>query len=160
MRPLETMPDARGHFGPYGGMFVPETLMTALEELTAKYERGRVDPNFRRELDTLLHDFAGRPTPLYYAERLTQKLAAAKICLKREAACRSRSTADMISRLSVVEEESDEVIYWIELLTEAGFVRAQKVESLRNEVHQIVAMSVASIKTLRSRALQSLKPKI
>ena len=160
MRPLETMPDARGHFGPYGGMFVPETLPTALEELTAKYERARVDPNFQRELDTLLHDFAGSPTPLYYAERLTQKLAGEKIYLKREAACRSRSTADMISRLLAVEEESDEVIYWIELLTEAGFVRAQKVESLRNEVHQIVAMSVASIKTLRPRAIQSPKPKI
>jgi four helix bundle protein len=66
----------------------------------------------------------------------------------------------MISRLSVVEEESDEVIYWIELLTEAAFIRAQKVESLRNEVHQIVVMSVASIKTLRSRAIQSPKPKI
>ena len=95
-----------------------------------------------------------------YAERLTQKLAGEKIYLKREAACRSRSTADMISRLLAVEEESDEVIYWIELLTEAGFVRAQKVESLRNEVHQIVAMSVASIKTSRSRAIQSPKPKI
>ena len=82
MRPLETMPDGRGHFGPYGGMFVPETLMTALEELTAKYERARVDPNFQRELDTLLHDFAGRSMPLYYAERLTH--AGAKIYLKRE----------------------------------------------------------------------------
>ena len=78
------MPDARGHFGPYGRMFVPETLMTALEELTAKYERAGVDPNFQRELDTLLHDFAGRPTPLCYAKRLTQKLAGAKIYLKRE----------------------------------------------------------------------------
>ncbi len=160
MRPLETMPDARGHFGPYGGMFVPETLMTASGELTAGYERARVDPKFQRELDTLLHDFAGRPTPFCFAERPTQKLPGAKIYLKREAACRSRSTADMISRLSVVEEESDEVIYWIELLTEAGFVRAQKVESLRNGVHQIVAMSVASIKTLRSRAIQNPKPKI
>jgi len=160
MRPLETMPDARGHFGPYGGMFAPETLMTALGELTAEYERAKVDPNFQRELDTLLHDFAGRPTPLCFAERPTQKLAGAKIYLKQEAACRSRSTADMISRLSVVEEESNEVIYWIELLTEAGFVRAQKVESLRNEVHQIVAMSVASIKTLRSRAIQNPEPKI
>ncbi len=73
MRPLETMPDAHSYFGPYGGMFVPETLMTALEELTAKYERARVDPNFQRELDTLLHDFAGPPTPLYYAERLTDR---------------------------------------------------------------------------------------
>jgi tryptophan synthase beta chain len=84
MRPLETMPDARGYFGPYGGMFVPETLMTALEELTAEYEGARVDPNFQGELDTLLHDFAGRPTPLYCAERLTEKLAGAKIYLKRE----------------------------------------------------------------------------
>jgi tryptophan synthase beta chain len=84
MRPLETMPDGRGHFGPYGGMFVPETLMTALEELTAEYESARVDPNFQWELDTLLHDFPGRPTPVCYAKRLTQKLAGAKIYLKRE----------------------------------------------------------------------------
>jgi tryptophan synthase beta subunit len=84
MRPLETMPDGRGHFGPYGGMFVPETLMTALEELTAEYESARGDPNFQWELDTLLHDFLGRPTPLCYAKRLTQKLAGAKIYLKRE----------------------------------------------------------------------------
>jgi tryptophan synthase beta subunit len=84
MRPLETMPDARGHFGPYGGTFVPETLMTALEELIAENERARVDPNFQWELDTLLHDFAGCPTPLYYPECLTQKLAGAKIYLKRE----------------------------------------------------------------------------
>jgi len=106
---------------------------------------------------TILRD---PPTPLYYAERLVEKLAGAKIYLKREAACRGRSTADMISRLSVVEKESDEVIYWIELLTEAAFIRAQKVESLQNEVHQIIATSVASIKTLRSRAIQNPKPKI
>jgi len=78
------MPDARCHFGPYGGMFVPETLMAALEELTAEYERARHDPAFRRELDELLRDFAGRPTPLYFAERLTKRLGGAKIYLKRE----------------------------------------------------------------------------
>ncbi len=84
MPTLAPMPDARGHFGPYGGMFVPETLMAALEELTAEYERARHDPAFRRELDELLRDFAGRPTPLYFAERLTKKLGGAKIYLKRE----------------------------------------------------------------------------
>ncbi len=81
---LETLPDARGHFGPYGGMFVPETLMTALEELAAEYTSAKQDLAFQAELDHLLRDFAGRPTPLYLAERLTNKLGGAKIYLKRE----------------------------------------------------------------------------
>lgn len=81
---LENLPDDHGHFGPYGGMFVPETLMTALNELTAEYAKARQDPGFQRELSQLLADFAGRPTPLYYAERLTQELGGAKIYLKRE----------------------------------------------------------------------------
>ena len=81
---METVPDARGHFGPYGGMFVPETLMAALDDLTAEYERARHDADFQQELDGLLRDFAGRPTPLYFAERLTSKLGGAKIYLKRE----------------------------------------------------------------------------
>jgi len=81
---IETVPDATGHFGPYGGMFVPETLMTALHELTAEYARARADRHFSEELDYLLRDFAGRPTPLYLAERLTEKLGGAKIYLKRE----------------------------------------------------------------------------
>ena len=80
----EKLPDARGHFGQYGGMFVPETLMTALHELAAEYERAKNDPHFQNELAQLLHDFAGRPTPLYFAERLTKKLGGAKIYLKRE----------------------------------------------------------------------------
>ena len=81
---LATLPDAHGHFGPYGGMFVPETLMTALNELAIEYERARIDPVFQRQLAWLLHHYAGRPTPLYFAERLTRELAGAKIYLKRE----------------------------------------------------------------------------
>ncbi len=84
MTPLETLPDARGHFGPYGGMFVPETLMTALEELSAEYTSAKSDPAFQTELADLLRDFAGRPTPLYLAARLTNDLGGAKIYLKRE----------------------------------------------------------------------------
>ncbi|PYL03261.1 MAG: tryptophan synthase subunit beta [Verrucomicrobia bacterium] len=80
----EKLPDARGHFGQYGGMFVPETLMTALHKLAAEYERAKDDPDFQSGLAQLLHDFAGRPTPLYFAERLTKKLGGAKIYLKRE----------------------------------------------------------------------------
>src|ERR1700719_3159125 len=80
----QAVPDVHGHFGPYGGMFVPETLMSALNDLTAEYERAKIDPGFQRELDDLLHDFAGRPTPLYFAERLTKNLGGAKIYLKRE----------------------------------------------------------------------------
>ena len=81
---ITAQPDAKGHFGPYGGVFVPETLMTALEELTREYESARKDPKFRRELNQLLAEFVGRPTPLYLAERLTAQLGGAKIYLKRE----------------------------------------------------------------------------
>ena len=79
-----SLPDAHGHFGPYGGMFVPETLMTALNDLTAEYLAAREDAAFQKELAWLLHEYAGRPTPLYFAERLTQQLGGAKIYLKRE----------------------------------------------------------------------------
>lgn len=78
------LPDASGHFGPYGGMFVPETLMTALQDLEREYHSARKDPEFRKELAGLLADFCGRPTALYFAERLTEKLGGAKIYLKRE----------------------------------------------------------------------------
>src|SRR6187401_2675031 len=81
---LATLPDAHGHFGPYGGMFVPETLMTALNELTEEYAKARQDAVFQRELSWLLQEYAGRPTPLYFAERLTRELGGAKIYLKRE----------------------------------------------------------------------------
>jgi len=84
MTTAETLPDSHGHFGPYGGMFVPETLMAPLHELAAEYTRAKNDPAFQDELSILLRDFAGRPTPLYFAERLTNKLGGAKIYLKRE----------------------------------------------------------------------------
>src|SRR5712691_4404628 len=84
MPSAETLPDARGHFGPYGGMFVPETLMSALHELATEYEHTKTDPAFQNELSILLRDFAGRPTPLYLAERLSEKLGGPKIYLKRE----------------------------------------------------------------------------
>jgi tryptophan synthase beta chain len=79
-----SLPDAGGHFGRYGGVFVPETLMTALQELGAAYETARHDPKFRAELQHHLKEFAGRPTELYFAERLTQHCGGAKIYLKRE----------------------------------------------------------------------------
>src|SRR5437879_3858320 len=81
---LEPVPDAQGHFGPYGGRFVPETLMHPLHELEQEYLRAQQDPAFQRELDYYLREFCGRPTPLYFAERLTRKLGGAKIYLKRE----------------------------------------------------------------------------
>ncbi len=82
--PRFDQPDASGHFGPYGGVFVPETLMTALQELDAAYEKARQDPGFQAELNHHLKEFAGRPTELYFAERLTQHGGGAKIYLKRE----------------------------------------------------------------------------
>jgi len=79
-----SLPDRNGHFGVFGGRFVPETLMPALEELTLEYERARQDPAFQEELQYYLKHYAGRPSPLYYAERLTRRLGGAKIYLKRE----------------------------------------------------------------------------
>ncbi len=81
------VPDALGHFGPYGGRYVPETLITALEELTVAYQKYRTDPDFTAELSSYLRDYVGRPTPLYFAKRLTEELGGAKIYLKREDLC-------------------------------------------------------------------------
>jgi tryptophan synthase beta chain len=78
------LPDELGHFGPYGGRFVPETLMHPLVELEKEYTRLAQDPEFQKELDYYLREFAGRPTPLYYAERFTSSLGGARIYLKRE----------------------------------------------------------------------------
>jgi len=80
----ETTPDAGGHFGPYGGKFVPETLMSALDELEAAYREAQGDAAFQDELEGLLRDYAGRPTSLYFAERLTTHCGGARIYLKRE----------------------------------------------------------------------------
>ena len=77
----EELPDARGHFGPYGGRFVPETLMHPLKELEEEYFRTQQDPEFQREFQYYLREFCGRPTPLYFAERLTRELGGAKIYL-------------------------------------------------------------------------------
>ncbi|MDI6731923.1 MAG: tryptophan synthase subunit beta [Candidatus Margulisbacteria bacterium] len=81
------LPDGRGHFGQYGGRFVPETLMAPLEELTVNYLSAKNDPQFSKELNYYLETYAGRPTPLYYAERLTEALGGPKIYLKREDLC-------------------------------------------------------------------------
>ena len=81
---MEKLPDAQGHFGPYGGRYVPETLMHPLKELEEEYFRAQQDPEFQKELDYYLREFCGRPTPLYLADRLTRELGGAKIYLKRE----------------------------------------------------------------------------
>src|SRR5881392_2261533 len=77
-------PDSLGHWGAYGGRFVPETLVAPLEELTAAFNAARDDSEFQTELTTLLRDFAGRPTPLFFAQRLTEHAGGARIFLKRE----------------------------------------------------------------------------
>jgi tryptophan synthase beta chain len=79
-----SQPDASGHFGPFGGVYVPETLMTALQELTAAYELAKADPAYVADLKRHLKEFAGRPTELYFAERLTEHCGGAKIYFKRE----------------------------------------------------------------------------
>src|SRR5438034_280176 len=81
---IESLPDAQGHFGPYGGRYVPETLMHPLQQLEEEYFRAQHDPEFQRELDYYLREFCGRPTPLYLAERLTRELGGPRIYLKRE----------------------------------------------------------------------------
>ncbi|EDY81252.1 tryptophan synthase, beta subunit [Verrucomicrobiia bacterium DG1235] len=78
------LPDKHGRFGQFGGSYVPETLVTALEDLNKEYEVAKRDPDFQKELAFYLKEFAGRPTGLYYAERLTEELGGAKIYLKRE----------------------------------------------------------------------------
>lgn len=80
-------PDAQGFFGPYGGRFVPETVVPALEELTTAYEEAIVDPSFAEELGTLLRDYVGRPTPLYRADRLAAAAGLGSVYLKREDLC-------------------------------------------------------------------------
>jgi tryptophan synthase beta chain len=84
MTTTTNLPDSFGHFGPYGGRYVPETLMVALNELTVAFEEAQRDETFRVQLDHLLRTYVGRPTALYFAENLTRKLGGAKIYLKRE----------------------------------------------------------------------------
>jgi tryptophan synthase beta chain len=84
---LMQLPDERGRFGRFGGRYVPETLIPALDELIQEYERAKSDPEFQQELDYYLKQYVGRPTPLYYAQRLTESLGGAKIYLKREDLC-------------------------------------------------------------------------
>jgi len=84
---MRTLPDARGHFGRFGGRFVPETLMAPLIELEQAWASAKRDRKFQGRLAGLLQDYAGRPTPLYFAERLTEQCSGARIYLKREDLC-------------------------------------------------------------------------
>ena len=83
-RAVKAVPDVHGHFGQYGGMYVPETLMGAVRQLADEYERAKKDPAFKEQLNYYLRQFVGRPTPLYFAQRLTELGGGAKIYLKRE----------------------------------------------------------------------------
>src|SRR5580698_4049517 len=80
----QLVPDSRGRYGPIGGRYVPETLMAPLEELERAYAAAHADSSFQVELDSLLHDFAGRPTPLQFASRLSEHLGGPRVYLKRE----------------------------------------------------------------------------
>ncbi|MFT5301823.1 MAG: tryptophan synthase beta chain [Mariniblastus sp.] len=82
--PDASLPDENGRFGEFGGRFVPETLIAALDQLDQEYRAAEKDPNFQAELDVLLRDFVGRPSPLYFAKRLTEKVGGAQIWFKRE----------------------------------------------------------------------------
>jgi len=81
---MNTEPDSGGHFGIYGGRYVPEVLMSPLEELETAYHTAQQDPAFQAELDGLLRTYAGRPTPLYFARRLSETLGGARLYFKRE----------------------------------------------------------------------------
>src|SRR5205807_4947161 len=78
------VPDQQGRFGPYGGRYVPETLMFALRQLTEQYDHARADPEFAKQFDYYMKQYVGRPCPLYFAERLTKAAGGARIFLKRE----------------------------------------------------------------------------
>ncbi|HTP13001.1 MAG TPA: pyridoxal-phosphate dependent enzyme, partial [Bacteroidota bacterium] len=82
-----SFPDERGYFGFYGGRFVPETLVPALQQLEAIYADARKDPTFNAEFIRMLHEYAGRPTPLTFADRLTKQYGGGRIYLKREDLC-------------------------------------------------------------------------
>ena len=82
--PDAALPDEHGRFGMFGGRYVPETLVAALDQLTAEYRHAQQDPDFQQQLDNLLRDFVGRPSPLYFAKRLTEKCGGAQIWFKRE----------------------------------------------------------------------------
>src|SRR5688572_2278467 len=84
MTSLASVPDALGHFGPYGGTFVPETLVAALQQLTAEYGKAKQDAAFQEEFESYLHEYVGRPSRLYFARRLTEAWGGPKIYLKRE----------------------------------------------------------------------------
>lgn len=84
MRNEDSQPDEQGHWGRYGGRFVPETLVAPLDELTSSYLEARDDQHFQKELDSLLADYSGRPTPLFHAKRLTEHAGGAQLFLKRE----------------------------------------------------------------------------
>jgi tryptophan synthase beta chain len=84
MSTVATLPDSAGHFGPYGGVFVPETLIHALRQLESEYAKAKADPAFGREFDHYLREFVGRPSRFYFARRLTERWGGAKIYLKRE----------------------------------------------------------------------------
>ncbi|MEA2735350.1 MAG: tryptophan synthase beta chain, partial [Humisphaera sp.] len=84
MTSLASVPDLTGHFGPYGGTFVPETLVAALQQLTAEYEKAKKDTAFQEEFESYLHEYVGRPSRLYFARRLTEAWGGAKVYLKRE----------------------------------------------------------------------------
>src|SRR5690349_23602769 len=79
-----SLPDAAGHFGPYGGVFVAETLRAALDELTRAYDHFRKDPEFQKELAWELEHYVGRPSPIYHCKRLSEELGGAQIYIKRE----------------------------------------------------------------------------
>src|ERR1700734_1198932 len=81
---MTPQPDAGGHFGPYGGRLVPGVLMAPVEELEKAYLEAREDAAFQAELASLLHNYAGRPTPLYFAKRLSEQIGGARLWLKRE----------------------------------------------------------------------------
>ena len=125
-----TLPDKDGHFGEYGGRFVPETLMGALEELDKEYNAIKNNSDFQRKLTHLNSSFAGRPTPLYFAENLTKKLGGAKIYLKREDLAHTPSISKIANDRITSDDEDETFLKLVKDITSKGFVRSNYKEKL------------------------------
>ena len=165
------LPDARGHFGPYGGVFVAETLSAALDELRAAYERARNDPAFQAEFKYELKHYVGRPSPIYFAKRLTEKCGGARIYIKREdlnhtGAHKINNTigqallARNMKKPRVIAETGDAMHAGAGLGDDARFAHAARKQRLADGVVDLVRAGVVEVLALEVdlRPAQQLRP--
>ena len=125
-----SLPNSQGRFGPYGGKFVPETLMAALEELQTAFRSAQSDSSFSEELNSLLIHYAGRPTPLYFAQNLSRSIGGARIYLKREDLAHTPSISKVTRDRMIGDEEDDTFLKLVKDITSKGFVRSNYKDKL------------------------------